>query len=181
MKNTYKIILFVCVLIFIGIGTYMSMGNESAQEVSGESQEIEEINNVEETDLEEQEENFIVSTIEHLNTIQEDMEELEFLLSDIQEQDDTWRLDVQFIADSSSIVHNNVSSGVLNEEQKEKYKMTLASNQSAIELADSIYSDTKEALNLYDKRLFEDIYTRLGEQQSLIKETLGNLEEERYN
>lgn len=159
----------------------MSMGNESVQGVSGESQENEGYNSVEEIDPEEYEEKFIVSTIEHLNTIQEDMEELEFLLSDIQEQDDNWRLDIQFITDSSSVVHNNVSTGFLNEEQKEKYKMTLASNQSAIELADSIYSDTEEALNLYDKRLFEDIYTRLEEQESLIKETLGNLEEERYN
>lgn len=175
MNNYIKIGIAVAVLLLIGISVFMAIDRNN----KGTKQ-----NNLEKhiqiVDPEQAEKDFIKKTIENSLFLKDSLEELKVLFAVIDEQDSKWRVDVEFVLNDFALAGNNVSYINLNDEQKEKYKETLAAEKEATEKIQSLRADIDAALDIYDRKALENISPRIDKALELVQSVLENIEMERY-
>jgi major membrane immunogen (membrane-anchored lipoprotein) len=135
----------------------------------------------------EQEENkedeFIKATIETSEDLHKSVENLEYLLANMNVSDSGWRFDVRMVADDIMVSTDTYgfSTYSLSEDQTEnKYAGTIASYEQGIREMDSIEKDIRTAVDTYDKRLFQNIADRLDPAIQKLDKGIEHLEEERY-
>ena len=126
------------------------------------------------------EDEFIKRTIESMTATQASLIELEQLLSDIQETDSDWLVKVSFIELDLGVAANDVSYIYLSDELEKKYAETLVAKEKAVNEANAIRGDINKADDTYDKRLFQDVYSRISPAKQSIQKVLDQIEVDRY-
>ena len=154
-----------------------------SNEVSDEENTVEEENSVQ-TDTEEMtsEEQFIKDTIDSINKLKTDLNTINDLLTDMDVSNQPWESDMSLT--SLGLANNTnkiiLTNSILEEDAKEKYSETIDSKRKLSEFTRSIYDDLEQAGKTYDKKLYQEIQSRINKSLTLADTTLDNLDKERY-
>ena len=142
--------------------------------------ETEETNKPEENTVEEE---YIKGTIDNSVKLEELLNELDTLLTDVRPTDDGWKNDVSMIVNNLSTYANTLPylNGTLREGDnlEEKYKSTIETGSEAGKQIVDIRNDLVEAGKTHDTRLYKEIHPDVKDALENIEATLSNIEEER--
>lgn len=151
--------------------------NESNEQDAEFNEKFNELN----TNPELAEDNFIKETIENLSDLQNSLKELKPLFLEVNSKDAGWSVKVTSINISGlGMAGNNVSDIYLNDKLKEKFKNTLLNNDKTITKIQTIRDEIEAAIEIYDDKALNNIYTEIEDAEALIQTTMDYLEEESY-
>jgi hypothetical protein len=131
---------------------------------------------------EETEKEFIKSTIDASKEALSTLEELDYLLSDINFDYPSWVWDMMsipndFITPDNEFIQYDIK---LTEEQKIKYQNTLLNYEKASGSLYKLKDPLTEAVDTYDKRKLQEIKGEIDPIKAAFVETLKQIEIERY-
>lgn len=142
---------------------------------------IKTVSKIDAADEKQKEDKYIKTTIDAANTIQTNVNELIVLLSEMNDNDLTWKNDVKNALTNIKSAANDytLSETFLSKENLSKYEKTSSFFGDGVSQLHSITDDGWKAVESYDKKILGELIGRLDPANELIKKGIEQLEIER--